>query len=73
MELAGKIAVVTGANKGIGEHCTQQLLAKGAKVYGICRSGCSTIHENYVCLRADAGNLEAVNAVMDVILKKKEG
>lgn len=71
MELAGKIAVVTGANKGIGEHCTQQLLAKGAKVYGICRSGCSTIHENYVCLRADAGNLEAVNAVMDVILEKE--
>ena len=31
MELKGKIAVVTGANKGIGLHCVLQLLDKGAK------------------------------------------
>ncbi|MFN6046460.1 MAG: SDR family NAD(P)-dependent oxidoreductase, partial [Bacteroidota bacterium] len=34
MELKNKIAVVTGANKGIGHECVQQLLEKGAIVFG---------------------------------------
>lgn len=70
MELKNKIAVVTGANKGIGLECVSQLLESGAIVYGICRSGCSTNHENYTCLKADVGNLEQINAAFDSILDK---
>ena len=45
MELKNKIAVITGANKGIGLCCVEQLLTEGAIVYGICRSGCTISHE----------------------------
>lgn len=71
MELKDKIAVITGANKGIGLECVNQLLEQGAVVYGICRSGCSTQHANYTCLKADVGNLEQVNAAFDTILEKR--
>jgi NADP-dependent 3-hydroxy acid dehydrogenase YdfG len=68
MELINKVAVVTGANKGIGLECVTQLLAAGARVYGICRSECSVEHPNFTCLKADVGNLDQVNGVMDQIL-----
>lgn len=70
MNLENKIAVVTGANKGIGLECVNQLLAKGAKVYGICRSGCTTQHANFTCLHADVGNPDQVNAAMDQIFEE---
>ncbi len=70
MNLSGKVAVVTGANKGIGLECVKQLLDKGAIVYGICRSGCNIEHPNYTCLKADVGNAEQVNAIMQTILTK---
>lgn len=69
MNLKDKVAVVTGANRGIGLECVNQLLAKGAIVFGICRSGCPTQHPNYTCIKADVGNAEAVNAAMDQILE----
>lgn len=67
MNLSGKTAIVTGANRGIGLHCVEQLLEHGAQVYGICRSGCKTEHPNYTCLHADVGSLEDVNKVFDQI------
>ncbi|MEY3096514.1 MAG: hypothetical protein RL647_104, partial [Bacteroidota bacterium] len=68
MELKNKIAVVTGANKGIGHECVQQLLEKGAIVFGICRSGCSHSHPNYTCLKADVRNLEGLSAAFQQVL-----
>lgn len=39
MELSGSIALVTGANRGIGRHFAQQLLERGAeKVYATARN-----------------------------------
>jgi short-subunit dehydrogenase len=72
MELLNKTAIVTGANKGIGLECVKQLLAEGARVYGICRTSCSTVHPNFICLKCDVGNLEEVNKVMDEILAKQQ-
>lgn len=72
MNLKDTIAVVTGANRGIGLECVQQLLQKGARVYGICRSGCTTEHPNYTCLKADVGNVDEVNRAMDEILAKHD-
>jgi NADP-dependent 3-hydroxy acid dehydrogenase YdfG len=70
MNLENKIAVVTGANKGIGYHCVQQLLDAGAIVYGLCRSGCSTKHDNYTCLQADVQVYEQLESAFHTILKK---
>jgi NAD(P)-dependent dehydrogenase (short-subunit alcohol dehydrogenase family) len=67
MNLENRIAVVTGANKGIGQECVNQLLAKGAIVYGFCRSGCSTTHTNYHCIKTDVRNLESLSAAFKAV------
>jgi NAD(P)-dependent dehydrogenase (short-subunit alcohol dehydrogenase family) len=38
LQLSGKVAVVTGASKGIGLACVEALAAEGATVFGISRS-----------------------------------
>ncbi|MFZ9970727.1 MAG: SDR family oxidoreductase [Bacteroidia bacterium] len=68
MKLENKIALVTGANKGIGEECVKQLLAEGAIVYGLCRSGCSHQHPNYTCLMADVRDFEQMQAAFGRVL-----
>ncbi|MFC8063743.1 SDR family oxidoreductase [Streptomyces sp. NPDC057293] len=37
MELKDTVAVVTGANRGLGRHLTAQLVERGAKVYAAAR------------------------------------
>lgn len=37
MELKNTVAVVTGANRGLGRHLAAQLVERGAKVYGAAR------------------------------------
>lgn len=38
MDLSGKVALVTGANRGLGEAFVEGLVARGAKVYATARS-----------------------------------
>ncbi|HET8839683.1 MAG TPA: SDR family oxidoreductase [Flavobacteriaceae bacterium] len=38
MNIASKIAVVTGASSGLGAACSKILVQKGARVYGLARS-----------------------------------
>jgi NAD(P)-dependent dehydrogenase (short-subunit alcohol dehydrogenase family) len=38
MELAGSTALVTGANRGLGRHLAEQLIARGAAVYAAARN-----------------------------------
>ena len=38
MNLADSIAIVTGSSSGIGQSFAEQLLQKGATVYGLSRS-----------------------------------
>jgi len=37
MKLAGSTALVTGANRGLGRHLAEQLIARGAIVYACDR------------------------------------
>jgi NAD(P)-dependent dehydrogenase (short-subunit alcohol dehydrogenase family) len=38
MQIAGSTALVTGANRGLGRHFAEQLIARGAKVYASARN-----------------------------------
>jgi NAD(P)-dependent dehydrogenase (short-subunit alcohol dehydrogenase family) len=38
MQIAGSVALVTGANRGIGRHFAEQLLQRGAQVYATARN-----------------------------------
>lgn len=68
--LSGKIALVTGAGKGLGRACALALSAAGAKVIGVARS-----RDDLVKLQNDASN-EVLTWTMDVnspeILEKIE-
>lgn len=68
MELNKRIAVITGANKGIGLECAKQLLIEGCIVYGICRSGCDFKHDNFICLNADVQVYEQLESAFNTIL-----
>lgn len=68
MDLKGKVAVVTGSNKGIGLSCVQQLLENGAIVFGLCRSSCETQHQNFRCLQVDVRNYESMKSAFQEIL-----
>lgn len=37
MQINGAVALVTGANRGLGQRISEQLVARGAKVYGAAR------------------------------------
>src|SRR5687768_7409736 len=39
VDLTGKIAVVTGANSGLGKHVASELFKRGATVHMLCRDG----------------------------------
>src|SRR6476620_9952989 len=38
MEITKQTALITGANRGLGRHLSQELLARGAKVYADVRN-----------------------------------
>lgn len=53
MELAGKVAVVTGSSSGIGLSVCSALLSRGARVYGLSRSATPIEHERFEWIRTD--------------------
>jgi NAD(P)-dependent dehydrogenase (short-subunit alcohol dehydrogenase family) len=63
MKIAGSVALVTGANRGIGRHFTQQLLRRGAaKVYATARNPESVDVPGVEVLRLDITDPESVAA-----------
>lgn len=65
-----KVAVVTGASKGIGKACVSGLLSWGYRVHGISRSqGCHA--SDYVHHSCDLSQQLDVERVVDSILKQE--
>jgi len=60
MEIAGKIAVVTGVSKGIGYKIVSQLLAKGVIVAGWGRSHPDLYHDNFQFFPCDVSDETSV-------------
>ncbi|MEW2120955.1 SDR family oxidoreductase [Streptomyces sp. NPDC005474] len=60
MELKGSVALVTGANRGLGRHLAQQLVNSGAKVYAAARHPETVDLEGVTPLRLDVTDEESV-------------
>ncbi|KAJ7166672.1 NAD(P)-binding protein [Mycena filopes] len=61
--LTGKIAIVTGGNRGMGFHLTQQLANHGAKVYLAARSS-SSAKDAISKIEADNPELQGQNRIV---------
>ncbi|QIJ60648.1 SDR family NAD(P)-dependent oxidoreductase [Streptomyces sp. JB150] len=72
MELKDAVAVVTGANRGLGRHLAAQLVARGAKVYAAARRPEAADMPGVVPLRLDltdeASIREAARTAADATL-----
>ncbi|MFD7568111.1 SDR family oxidoreductase [Streptomyces tendae] len=72
MELKNAVAVVTGANRGLGRHLAAQLVDRGAKVYGAARRPETVDVPGVIPLRMDvtdeASIREAVRVASDTTL-----
>jgi len=62
MELKNAVAVVTGANRGLGRHLAAQLVERGAKVYAAARRPEAVDLPGVTPLRLDVTDEESIRA-----------
>ncbi|WP_433476445.1 SDR family oxidoreductase [Spirillospora sp. CA-142024] len=62
MELKDAVAVVTGANRGLGRHLAAQLVERGAKVYAAARRPESVDVAGVIPVRLDVTDAESIRA-----------
>jgi 3-oxoacyl-[acyl-carrier protein] reductase len=67
---AGKVAVVTGASRGIGRMLVDYLLGEDAIVFGFSRGDCDHAHERYVHVAVDVGDAREVQLAFARIAKQ---
>ncbi|NTU68404.1 MAG: SDR family NAD(P)-dependent oxidoreductase [Chlorobiaceae bacterium] len=73
MELAGKIAVVTGSSSGIGLSLVRALLDAGAVVYGLSRSATPVDQPRFRWLKADVTIEQEIGQAFDIVLGQHGG
>src|SRR5437868_1158547 len=66
MELKDAVAVVTGANRGLGRHLAGQLVERGAKVYAAARRPETVDLPGVTPLRLDVTDPESIRAAVDI-------
>jgi NAD(P)-dependent dehydrogenase (short-subunit alcohol dehydrogenase family) len=66
MDISKQVALVTGANRGLGRHLAQELLSRGAKVYAGARTPESMDLPGVTPLRLDITNEKSVAAAAEV-------
>jgi NAD(P)-dependent dehydrogenase (short-subunit alcohol dehydrogenase family) len=62
MDIAGKTAFVTGANRGLGRHLAEQLRDRGATVYAGARDPASVDLPGVIPIALDVTDLDSVAA-----------
>jgi NAD(P)-dependent dehydrogenase (short-subunit alcohol dehydrogenase family) len=66
MRIQGSVAFVTGANRGLGRHLAEQLVARGAKVYAGARKPESITVEGVIPVYIDITDPTSVEAAAAV-------
>jgi 3-oxoacyl-[acyl-carrier protein] reductase len=60
---AGRVALVTGARRGVGKIVSEHFLSRGADVVGLARGEPTIDHQRYQHCRVDLGDASAIQAV----------
>ncbi|MEU7038880.1 SDR family oxidoreductase [Streptomyces sp. NPDC046237] len=66
MELKDSVAVVTGANRGLGRHLAEQLLQRGAKVYAAARRPETVDLPGALPLQLDVTDTESIRSAAGI-------
>jgi NAD(P)-dependent dehydrogenase (short-subunit alcohol dehydrogenase family) len=67
MELTGSTALVTGANRGLGRHFAEQLLARGATVYAAARNPESVDLPGAIPIQLDVTDQASIAAAVETV------
>ena len=70
MSLSDKVAIVTGASKGVGLATVRLLLEKGVKVAGWSRTASPVKHENFKSYPTDLRNPASITMAYEATVKK---
>jgi NAD(P)-dependent dehydrogenase (short-subunit alcohol dehydrogenase family) len=65
MDLAGSTVLVTGANRGLGRHFAEQLIARGATVYAAARNPESVDLPGAIPIALDVTDPESIAAAVN--------